>query len=131
MIKLKDIYIFQWISEDFVNLVIDNSRRMEVKEGEIIIKQWDFSNLEAYIIQDWEAEVVIYDKVIKTLLPGEIFWEMALVTNETRTATIKAKTDLILLKINQELLHKILRDFPNGKEIQKTMMNRILENLRK
>ncbi len=131
MIKLKDIYIFQWISEDFVNLVIDNSRRMEVKEGEIIIKQWDFSNLEAYIIQDWEAEVVIYDKVIKTLLPGEIFWEMALVTNEPRTATIKAKTDLILLKINQELLHKILRDFPNGKEIQKTMMNRILENLRK
>ena len=124
MIKLKDIYIFQWISEDFVNLVIDNSRRMEVKEGEIIIKQWDFSNLEAYIIQDWEAEVVIYDKVIKTLLPGEIFWEMALVTNEPRTATIK-------LKINQELLHKILRDFPNGKEIQKTMMNRILENLRK
>ena len=131
MIKLKDIYIFQWISEDFVNLVIDNSRRMEVKEGEIIIKQWDFSNLEAYIIQDWEAEVVIYDKVIKTLLPGEIFWEMALVTNEPRTATIKAKTDLILLKINQDLLHKILRDFPNGKEIQKTMMNRILENLRK
>lgn len=131
MIKLKDIYIFQWISEDFVNLVIDNSRRMEVKEGEIIIKQWDFSNLEAYIIQDWEAKVVIYDKVIKTLLPGEIFWEMALVTNEPRTATIKAKTDLILLKINQELLHKILRDFPNGKEIQKTMMNRILENLRK
>lgn len=131
MIKLKDIYIFQWISEDFVNLVIDNSRRMEVKEGEIIIKQWDFSNLEAYIIQDWKAEVVIYDKVIKTLLPGEIFWEMALVTNEARTATIKAKTDLILLKINQELLHKILRDFPNGKEIQKTMMNRILENLRK
>jgi hypothetical protein len=56
---------------------------------------------------------------------------MALVTNEPRTATIKAKTDLILLKINQELLHKILRDFPNGKEIQKTMMNRILENLRK
>lgn len=131
MIKLKDIYIFQWISENFVNLVIDNSRRMEVKEGEIIIKQWDFSNLEAYIIQDWEAEVVIYDKVIKTLLPGEIFWEMALVTNEPRTATIKAKTDLILLKINQDLLHKILRDFPNGKEIQKTMMNRILENLRK
>lgn len=130
MIALKDIYIFKDISPEFINLVIDNSRRIEVSKWSIILKQWDFSNLEAYIIQEWEAEVEIYNKVVKILFPGDIFGEIALITNEPRTATIKAKTNLILQKINQELLHKILRDFPNGKEIQKIMRERILENIK-
>lgn len=131
MIALKDIYIFKDISPEFVNLVIDNSRRMEVEAGKTILKQGDFSNLEAYIIQSWEAEVDIYEKVVKNLVPGDIFWEIALITNEPRTATIRAKTDMILLKINQELLHKILKEFPNWAEIQKIMRERIMENLKR
>lgn len=131
MIALKDIYIFKDISKDFINIVVDNSRRAEFEKWKIILKQWDFSNLEAYIIQSWEAEVSIYDKVVKTLWPGEIFWEIALVTNEPRTATVKAKTDLIVQKINQELLHKILKDFPNGEKIKEIMRERILENLKR
>lgn len=130
MIALKDIYIFKDISPEFINLVVDNSRRMEVKAGTTILKQGDFSNLEAYIIQSWEVEVSIYDKVIKNLFPWDIFGEIALITNEPRTATVTAKTDLILQKINQELLHKILREFPNGAEIQRIMRERILENIR-
>lgn len=130
MISLKDIYLFKDISPEFINFVIDNSRRMEVEAWKTILKQGDFSNLEAYIIQDWEAEVSIYEKVVKNLLPWEIFGEIALVTNEPRTATVTAKTDMILLKINQELLHKILKEFPNGSEIQKTMRDRIMENLK-
>lgn len=131
MIALKDIYIFKDISKDFINIVVDNSRRAEFEEWKIILKQWDFSNLEAYIIQSWEAEVSIYDKVVKTLWPGDIFWEIALVTNEPRTATVKAKTVLIVQKINQELLHKILKDFPNGEKIKEIMRERILENLKR
>lgn len=131
MIALKDIYIFKDISPEFINLVVDNSRRMEVEAGKTILKQWDFSNLEAYIIQSWEVEVSIYDKVVKNLFPGDIFGEIALITNEPRTATIKAKTDLVLQKITQELLHKILKDFPNWSEIQKIMRERIMENLKR
>lgn len=131
MIALKDIYIFKDISPEFINLVVDNSRRMEVEAGKTILKQGDFSNLEAYIIQSWEVEVSIYDKVVKNLFPGDIFGEIALITNEPRTATIKAKTDLVLQKITQELLHKILKDFPNWSEIQKIMRERIMENLKR
>jgi CRP-like cAMP-binding protein len=36
-----------------------------------------------------------------------------LITNEKRTASVKAETDLVLLKINKELLHRIIKEFKN------------------
>ncbi|MDR0772376.1 MAG: cyclic nucleotide-binding domain-containing protein [Candidatus Peribacteria bacterium] len=42
-----------------------------------------------------------------------MFGEIALITNEKRTASVKAETDLVLLKINKELLHRIIKEFKN------------------
>ncbi len=127
-IKLKDIYLFQDININLANKIIDNSRTIEIKAWENIIKQGEKSNNNAYIIKNWIAKVIIWDRVIKTLKAWEIFWEIALITNEPRTATIKAMTNIKLLQINKELLHNIIKEFPNWKEIQKIMMERILEN---
>jgi len=127
-IKLKDIYLFQDIDINLANKIIDNSRSIEVEAWEDVIRQWEDSNNNAYIIKNWIAKVIIWDRVIKTLKVWDIFWEIALITNEPRTATVKALTKLTLLKINKELLHDIIKQFPNGKEIQKIMMERILEN---
>jgi len=127
-IKLKDIYLFQDIDINLANKIIDNSRTIEVAAWEDVIKQWEKSNNNAYIIKNWIAKVIIWDRVIKTLKMWDIFWEIALITNEPRTATVKALTKLSLLQINKELLHDIIKQFPNWKEIQKIMMDRILEN---
>lgn len=127
-IKLKDIYLFQDIDINLANKIIDNSRAIEIAPWEDVIKQWEKSNNNAYIIKNWIAKVIIWDRVIKTLKVWDIFWEIALITNESRTATVKALTKLSLLQINKELLHDIIKQFPNWKEIQKIMMKRILEN---
>jgi CRP-like cAMP-binding protein len=127
-IKLKDIYIFQDLNNDLINKLIDNSRTIEINAWENVIIEWDQSDNNAYIIKNWIAKVIIWDRVIKTLKNWDIFWEIALITNEPRTATVKALTKLKLLKINKELLHNIIKEFPNWKEIQKVVMERILEN---
>jgi len=127
-IKLKDIYLFQDIDINLANKIIDNSRTIEVAAWEDVLKQWDASNNNAYIIKNWIAKVIIWDRVIKTLKVWDIFWEIALITNEPRTATVKALTKLSLLQINKDLLHDIIKQFPNWKEVQKIMMERILEN---
>jgi len=127
-IKLKDIYLFQDIDIKLANKIIDNSRTIEVAAWEDVLKQWDASNNNAYIIKNWIAKVIIWDRVIKTLKVWDIFWEIALITNEPRTATVKALTKLSLLQINKDLLHDIIKQFPNWKEVQKIMMDRILEN---
>jgi CRP-like cAMP-binding protein len=38
---------------------------------------------------------------------------MALITDEVRTASIIANTDVILLQIDKELLHTIIKKFKN------------------
>lgn len=131
MIKLKDIYLFQGLDWNFLEFIIDNSRRVEFEAEEIIIKEWEASDWNAYIIQKWEVEVLRNNKNIAILKAPEIFWEIALITDEVRTATIKTKTEVILLKINKDLLHKILKDFPNWDKVQKVIQTRIMENLNK
>lgn len=100
MIKLKDIYLFQWISKEFIDMIVDNSRRLEIKDWEYILKQGDKSNDEAYIIQSGKVIVEIDWKIVNTITEWNIFWEIALITDEPRTASIKASWDIILLKIN-------------------------------
>ncbi len=128
-IKLKDIYLFQDLSSEMINKIIDNSRTIEVKAWEEIIVQWELLNSNAYIIKSWIASVILNDRVLKTLKAWDLFWEIALITDEPRTATIKALTNMKLLQINKDLLFDIIKQFPNGKEIQKTMIERIKENI--
>ncbi|MDD3646097.1 MAG: cyclic nucleotide-binding domain-containing protein [Candidatus Gracilibacteria bacterium] len=130
-IKLKDIYLFEGIDSDFINLIVDNSRRLEINSGEYIIRQGENSDDSAYIIQDGNAIVEIDGKEVKELTEGNIFGEIALITDEPRTASIKAKSSVVLLKINKELLHKIMKEFKNGREIQKIVFERIMENHKK
>ena len=129
-IKLKDLKVFEGINLTAINMIIDNARRQEYKSGDIIINAWDKSDWNAYIIQEGQVWVIMNNKEISTLFEGDIFGEIALITNEPRTATIVAKTDLVTLKINKELLDMIIKNFENWKEIKKVIMERILENLK-
>lgn len=129
-LKLKDIYLFEWIDLNYVNMIIDNSRRVNFSTWETILLQWADSDGTAYIIQEWNVSVEIDWKVVTSLSEWEIFWEIALITNEVRIASVIAKNDVILLKIDKELLHTIIKEFKNWKDIQKVLMNRIQENLK-
>jgi CRP-like cAMP-binding protein len=130
-IKLKDLYLFEWIKENLLHFIIDNSRRVEYTKSDYVLHQWQDSDNNAYIIQSWIAKIEIDWEEIWILQEWNIFWEIALITNEKRTASIKAETDLVLLKISKELLHKIIKEFKNGKEIQKELIRRIKENAKK
>ena len=127
-LRLKDNKIFEWIDWLFLNLIIDNSERVQIKSWEYIINQWATDDNHAYIIQIWEVWVIIEWKQIKTLWEWDIFWEISLITKEPRTASIKALSNLILLKINKKILEKIIKELKNWKEIQKIIFDRIMEN---
>ncbi len=127
-IKLKDIELFEGIDLQTTGYIIDNSRRETFPSGETIINQWEENNWSAYIIQEWTVKVEIDWKEVKKLDEWDVFWEIALITEEPRVATVTAETDLIVLKIDKELLHKIIKEFKNWKQIQEVLMKRIIEN---
>lgn len=129
-IKLKDIKLFEWIDLDYIKMIIDNSRRVEFVSWTTIIKQWDISDGSAYIIQEWNVKVEIDNKEVNKISEWEIFWEIALITDEPRVASIITETNVILLKIDKELLHTIIKKFKNWKDIQELLMKRILDNIK-
>gem|GEM_PF-2223183 len=51
-------------------------------------------------------------------------------TNEPRTATITAETDLKLLSISKNTLFEIIKNYPDGEVIKTTILNRIIQNIK-
>jgi len=87
--------------------LISRMKLKRFKKGTAVVKQGDQAR-HFYILHQGEAEVWaqgLYDdkqKLVNTLTEGDSFGEDALVTGGTRNATVKMKTDGVLLVGNQD-----------------------------
>lgn len=127
---MQDIYslkIFTWLEKHIIDIIIKNSPSEIFYPGEIIIIEWTPSNGKGYIIQSWSVKVEIGWKNITTLWVWEIFWEIALLNEDLRTATISAISQTEVIILNQE---NIIEMINNGNEsINKDIMDRLEYNL--
>ena len=127
MQEIYELNIFQWIEKDTIDYILKNAQIENYTAGEIIIIQWEPSNGKWYIIKSWEVEVEIWGKEVATLWFGDIFWEIALLSEENRIATVKAITDVELIILTQDHLLEMIN---NGNEtINRDIMDRLEQNL--
>ncbi len=127
---MQDIYslkIFTWLEKNIIDIIIKNSPSEIFSPGEIIIIEWTPSNGKGYIIKSWEVDIEIGGKKIAELWAWEIFWEIALLNEEKRTATVTAISTTEVIILNQENLIEMIN---NGNEsINKDIMDRLEYNL--
>jgi NADH dehydrogenase len=73
-------------------------RRQHFEPGDIVFRQGDLGD-NVYVIQSGECEVLRDGALLTTLTPGEYFGEMALLSDKTRNATVRARTavDVVLI----------------------------------
>ena len=76
-------------------------RPVSVAAGGVVFAQGDNGDA-FYVIERGEADVLIDNKQVRTLRAGDYFGEIALVRDIPRTATIVARTDLQLQKLERE-----------------------------
>lgn len=127
MQEIYELNIFQWIEKDTIDYILKNAQTENYIAWEIIIIQWEPSNGKWYIIKSWEVEVEIWGKEVATLWFGDIFWEIALLSEENRIATVKAITDVELIILTQDHLLEMIN---NGNEtINRDIMDRLEQNL--
>lgn len=84
------------------------------KKGETMIRKGEVGN-EMYLIISGRAGVTdsrSQGKVIKTLPPGEIFGEMAIVEKAVRATDVVALEDVELLGIDDKALERLRKRFP-------------------
>jgi hypothetical protein len=101
----------------------------EYAPGEIVFQKGDAPDC-AYFVVSGEAEVVRdqggQTTIVATLSPGEYFGEMALLSNEPRNATVRARTSLVTEVIGKENFLSMMRAVRSAREdVTKTVEKRM------
>ena len=108
-------------SEDQIRELLLFSEFHDVKPGETIFRQHDFSE-SLYMILDGAVDISLKsrtgeEKSVGQKGPGEFFGEMSLISGQRRSATVKAVSQARLLEVNRKPMLKLLHTTPPAKEI--------------
>ncbi len=108
---LAGIDIFNPLSDDERHTLAAELQEAIYAPGEAIIKQ-DQEGNEFYILKTGKADVSVRrgtrDVTVAELTAGQFFGEMAFLTGEKRSATVRAKTDCIVFALSHTVLAHIL-----------------------
>jgi small-conductance mechanosensitive channel/CRP-like cAMP-binding protein len=112
---LRTVDLFRSLKDDELRNVAGRFRPLRYAEGEKIIEEGNPGN--SFFVLD-RGEVAVVKQMggapreIVRLRKGQFFGEMALLTGERRTATVRALTDVDLFTIDKVGLHSILAANP-------------------
>ena len=95
--------------------LVDGLKEIEVEPGDVIIREGDQGE-EFYIIEEGEVECLKLHEVsgklgfmkVRTLESGSHFGELALINNEKRSLSVRAKSKCKLLRLDREAFTRIL-----------------------
>ena len=115
--KLKGKSLFVEFTDDEVADFIELLDIVEVKKGEVIVKQDDHGDC-MFILVDGGARVLHHsggrDINLASLQPGDFFGELALVDAGVRSADVEAGDDCTLLRITQAAISAAAGVYPTA-----------------
>jgi CRP/FNR family transcriptional regulator, cyclic AMP receptor protein len=112
-IELQEVPLFSEMDEQEVAGIRAIMEEMKFKAGQIIIREGELGNL-FYVITEGRVEITIRDAggadlVLHEAGPGDFFGELSMLTNEPRSARIRALEDLTTLSLERDDFFEFLR----------------------
>lgn len=104
---------FRSTSASAIRALSDHSKLIRLPAGELLFKKGDPGSA-MYFIVDGCVQVHHAEMVIILLERGEVFGEVAALSSETRTASVSAKTDTVLLKLERDAIYATLASHPDA-----------------
>ena len=93
--------------------------------GQIIFEESQPGNV-MYVVSEGTVEVLVHNKLLNELGPGDIFGEMALIDMQPRSATAIAKTDCKLIPVDQKRFTFLVQQTPYfAVEVMRIMAERL------
>lgn len=102
---IHNVQFFDSFTKDQVKEILGAAGVVKVPKKTVMIAEGEIDD-SFYIILSGKAAVLKKDREIAIIGRGECFGEMAYLSGESRTASVMASTDCILLKISATLLDK-------------------------
>lgn len=96
---------------DLLQLFRHSEDRITIAAGQTIFKEGDPGDL-MYVVLAGEIQITLNHKIIETLSAGEIIGELALVDHNPRSANASAKTDCLLVPINERRFLFLVQETP-------------------
>ena len=108
---LRGIDLFRPLTEDELRAAAQRFRHLHYAAGERIIREGDDGD-SFFVVDRGEVQVQKAlggtSRALATLMEGQFFGEMALLTGERRAATVVASTDVDLFTIDKGAFHEVL-----------------------
>ena len=98
---LKSIPFFAELSDEDIQKIIEKIQMQYFPENHVIFNEGDGGDI-MYVIKRGEVQVLRDNTILAVLKDGQFFGEMALVSDETRNATIKTVSDVELLTLSKD-----------------------------
>lgn len=124
---LAKVPLFNGLSKKQLREVSSLATRLDEPAGTQLTKEGRVGN-EFIIVLEGEIEIRKGDEVVATRGPGSYVGEIALLDNRPRTATVVAKTPVVIEVIGRREFRTLLADAPELQaEIMNTMAQRLAE----
>ncbi len=115
---LRNVKFFDSLSNDELMIIAEYFHELHLAAGEIVFSEGDVGD-SFYILREGSLEItklIRHDletqAELNTLEPLDFFGEMALVDESPRSATVKAVTDVVLLKMEKQDFLNICLQYP-------------------
>jgi CRP/FNR family cyclic AMP-dependent transcriptional regulator len=124
---LEKVPLFQGLSKKQLRDISSLATRLDEPAGAVLTTEGKAGH-EFIIVLEGEIEIRKGGQVITTRGPGSYVGEIALLDNRPRTATVVAKTPVVIEVIGQREFRSMLAEAPElSGEIMSTMAQRLAE----
>lgn len=121
--RLKAIPLFQNLDDHDLGVIATFANETSVSPGDTLVREGDFS-YELMAIEEGSAEVLKNGERIAELGPGDFFGEVGVLSNDMRSATVRATSPMRLITLTTWEL-KRMRSMPGVMEkINQTIADR-------
>lgn len=104
---LKSTNIFTESGEEVLYQIAETLSEKNVKKEKVILKKGDVGKA-MFILVKGKVRVHDGNHVLSRLSEGSVFGEYSLIDEETRSASVTAEEDSVLLKLSQENFYKLV-----------------------
>ncbi|MEO1268203.1 MAG: cyclic nucleotide-binding domain-containing protein, partial [Myxococcota bacterium] len=122
---MRRLFLFKDLHDEELMRVMQSVYSIRKPKGEYIIHE-GATGAEFYIVIEGLVDVMLEGRYLTSIAPGGHFGEMALIGDHFRSASVVAKTDVLLLTIRRD---DFLTLIDNEHELVKKLLWAFLENM--
>ncbi len=121
-----EIPFFSNLSDETLEKIIVLFDQVNLKKGDVVLSVGDAAE-GMYVITDGDVEVVMDDAPIATLGAKDFFGELALITNEPRTASVQVISDTFqAFYLTRDIFENTKNELSD--DVKQEILRRIREN---